>query len=357
MLRNKFTGDPHYYIVTLMNIPARVVAKILLIITAFIAVLWFIYATRTIMTWLVTAFVLALALNPIVVWLQRRIPRLRRGAATGIVFVVIVFLISWFLYNLVPPLVNESRQLINHLPQYTNQFLDSRAGHLLRKYNLVGQIQTNQNQVGDFISRAGGSAVTIAKHVFSSFVAGLTILVLTIFMLMEGPRWVKVFFEALPERQRERSHRMAHDMYKAVTGYMLGKLLMSLLAAVPTFILLLALGVPYSLSLALIVAIFDLIPLVGATIGAVVVVLVALFTSITAAIVMVIFFLVFQNIENHITQPIIMRHSVQLSSLTVLVAALLGAEVGGILGALLAIPAAACLSILLKELTGTKLPS
>lgn len=340
-----------------MDIPARVIAKILLITAAFVGALWFIYETRTVMVWLVTAFVLALALNPIVAWILRRVPRLRRGAAVGLVFVVISLFIAWFLYTLVPPLVKETRQLVEHLPQYTDQFLNSSFGRFLKQYHLVDHIKSSQNQLGSFASKAGDSAFTILQSVFSSFVAAVSIFVITIFMLMEGPRWMEMFFQAVPRPQRERTRKVAQDMYKAVTGYMIGKLIMSFLAAIPTYILLLILGVPYALSLALIVGLFDLIPLVGATIGAVIVLLVCLFTSFTSTIVMLIFFLVFQNIENHITQPVIMRHTVQLTSLTVLVAALLGAEVGGILGALLGIPAAACLSILLQERFGTRLPS
>ena len=340
-----------------MDIPAKVVTKILLIASAFVGVLWFVYATRTIMLWLVTAFVLALALNPIVAAIQRRVPRMRRGAAAGIVIVVIVLFISWFLYSLVPPLVTESRQLVDHYPQYSDQFFNSSIGQFLQKYHIVEHVKSNSNELGKFVSQASGSALDILGRIFSSFIAGLTIFVLTIFMLMEGPRWTEAFFESLPERHRERGRRLGHDMYKAVTGYMIGKLIMSLLAAVPTYILLLILGVPYALSLALIVGIFDLIPLVGATIGAVAVVLVSLFTSVTAALIMVVFFLVFQNIENHITQPVIMRHSVSLTSLTVMVTAIIGAELGGILGALLAIPAAACLWILIRDLFGVKLPS
>lgn len=340
-----------------MNIPSRVIAKILLITAAFVGALWFIYATRTVMVWLLASFVLALALNPIVAWILRRLPRLRRGAAVGIVFIVITLFIAWFIYSLVPPLVNESRQLIRHLPEYTDQFLNSSFGRFLQQYHLVENIKASQSQLGSFASKAGDSAFTILQGVFSSVVAALSIFVITIFMLMEGPRWVEVFFQTLPRHHRERTRKIANDMYKAVTGYMLGKLIMSLIAAVPTYILLLLLGIPYAISLALIVGIFDLIPLVGATIGAVIVLIVSLFTSVTAAVIMLVFFLVFQNIENHITQPVIMRHTVQMTSLTVLVAALLGAEVGGILGALLGIPAAACLAILLQERFGTKLPS
>jgi predicted PurR-regulated permease PerM len=343
--------------VTLMDIPAKVIAKILLITGAFVGVLWFVHATQTIMIWLLTAFVLAVAFNPLIAWVQRRAPRLRRGAATAIVYAVMFVLVGWFLYSLVPPLISETRQLIEHYPQYSNRFYDSSLGHFLQKYHIVEHAKNSNTNLNDIAAKAGGSALNILRQVFSSFVAGLTIFVLSVFMVMEGPRWVEAFYSALPSRHQVKGRHIGQNMYKAVTGYMTGKLLMSLLAAVPTYILLLILHVPFALSLAVIVGIFDLIPLVGATIAAVVVCFVALFTSVTAAVVMLIFFLVFQNIENHITQPVIMRHSVQLTSLTVLVAGLLGADLGGILGALIAIPAAACLWIVLDEVLGVKLPS
>jgi len=214
---------------------------------------------------------------------------------------------------------------------------------------LQQSISTSQDQLANYVSSAGGSVLVIARSVFSSFAAAVTILGLMVFMLLEGPGWLEVFWRAVPPKQRAHNKTLANQMYEAVAGYVTGNLLTSLLAAVLVSIMLTIVRVPYAVPLGILVGIFDLLPLVGATLGAILVITVALFASFPAAVVMVIFFVVYQQLENHFLQPVIYGRTVQMSPLLVLVSVLLGAGVAGLIGALVAIPIGASVQILVKD--------
>ena len=325
--------------------------KILALTAAFIGLLYLALLTRHELFWLITAFSLAIALNPLVLFTTRFMPKKNRGLAVGTVFIVLLAAITLFAFTLVPPVVSQSQKLIENLPKYSNQLVAPHTvtGDFIRKYQLVDHVKQSQDQIIGRLSSASGSIVDIAKSLFSSVISATTIIVLTFFMLSEGPAWRRRFWALVPQRHRERHQRLTAHMYRSVTGYVVGKLIMSLAAAVPTAIILAILGVPSAISLAIIVGVFDLLPLVGATIGAVIVVLVALFTSSTAAIVMIIFFLIYQQIENHIIQQIVFAKSVEISPLLVLVSILFGAALGNILGALIAIPLTASAQILARD--------
>jgi len=169
-------------------------------------------------------------------------------------------------------------------------------------------------------------------------------------MVLQGPKLLASWTATLPERQQERVRRVAADCAKAVTGYMTGNLLISIIAGTVTYVVLWIMGVPYRGVVALFVGFADLIPLVGATLGAVVAIAVAALHSLPAAIVVLVVFVVYQQLENHVLQPVIMSRTVQLSALTVLVSILIGVELFGFLGALLAIPVAGVLHVIGRDL-------
>jgi predicted PurR-regulated permease PerM len=189
----------------------------------------------------------------------------------------------------------------------------------------------------------------VTRSVATFVVAVLTITFMTIFMVLEGPRWVTRGIELLaPERQPE-AREIADEIYQLVGRYVTGNLLISLIAGTVTTIVLLALEVPYPLALGLLVALLDLIPLAGATLAAIIVTLVALSDSATSAIVVASFFLVYQQLENHVLQPVIYGRTVRLSPLAILLSVLIGVEVAGIVGALLAIPIGGTVNIMLEH--------
>jgi len=334
-----------------MDVSSKTIIKILGLTAAFIGLLYLAFLTRHVLFWLVTAFSLAVAMNPLVVKLTQYMPKKSRSLATGTVFIIFFAAIVLFTITLVPPVVSQSQKLIENLPKYSDQLVapHTLSGDFIRKYQLVDHVKQSQDQIIGRLSSASGSLVDIAKSLFSSIISATTIIVLTFFMLSEGQAWRRRFWALVPLRHRARHQRLAGHMYRSVTGYVVGKLIMSLAAAVPTAIILAILDVPSAISLGIIVGFFDLLPLIGATIGAVIVVIVALFTSSTAALVMIIFFLIYQQIENHVIQQIVFAKSVEISPLLVLVSIIFGAALGNILGALIAIPLTASAQILARD--------
>jgi predicted PurR-regulated permease PerM len=301
-----------------------------------------------IITLLVVALFFAIILAPPVDFLVRR-ARFPRGAAVAVVFLVGVLVFSGMTYAFVRPIVDQSRSFVDDLPTFVE---DSKAGRgrvgkLVKRYNLDEFIAKNQNKLEDAREELGKRAVPLASTFASSVANAITVLVLSILMLMVGPDLQRAMLEAVedPER-RDRVRRVATDSATALTRYMAGNLIISLIAGVATYIALLIFGVPFKEVLGLWVAFADLIPLVGATLGAVPAVLVAFLHSTTAGIAVLLFFIAYQQFENHVLQVTIMSRSVKLNPLAVLVSVLVGVELFGILGALLAIPVAGVFQVI-----------
>ncbi|MDB5178275.1 MAG: hypothetical protein JWN01_218 [Patescibacteria group bacterium] len=340
-----------------MSISARDVVKILSIITLFAGGLLVAFLVRRELAWIGTAFFLAIALNPPVARLMRVMPRRSRLLATTSVFLGLMVALVFLVAVLVPPLVKQSEQLAANFPKYMNELTHGHSfiSEGVRQLNLARRIQEGQDQVLRYASSAGGSFFTIVKDVFSSFAAGLTVLGLTFFMLLEGPVWMEAFWRLVPADRRKHGRRLVDQMYEAVTGYVTGNMLTSFLAAATTIVALSILGVPYAIPLGIVVGLFDLLPMVGASLGAAVVIIISFFTSMAAAVVMVVFFVIYQQLENHVLQPIVYGRTVRMSPLLVLVSVLIGAGLGGILGALVAIPLGASLQIVVRDLAARRL--
>ena len=169
-------------------------------------------------------------------------------------------------------------------------------------------------------------------------------------MLLDGRRWVDGVLDVMPPSARPRWERVFDGINRTVGGYVTGNLLISLVAGTVAAVTLLAVGVPYALPLAVIVAILDLVPLVGATVALVACGVAALTEGVWQTIVVVGILLVYQQIENHVLLPVVYGRTVDLSPLAVLIALLIGAEIAGVLGALAAIPVAGSISVIASEL-------
>lgn len=224
------------------------------------------------------------------------------------------------------------------------------VGDLVTRLDLERRITEQQDEIRANLSRLGSQSVRVLGAIGSALAGLVTVLVLSFLMLLEAPRVLDAAADALPAARRERIVRLARGGNRAVTGYMAGNLLISVLAGVTTYVFLWVAGVPFRGVLALWVALADLVPLVGATVGAVVVILVALLQSPAAGIAAAVFFVAYQQIENHVVQPVVQARTVKLSPLTVLLSVLAGVELAGILGALLAIPVAGVASVVARDL-------
>src|SRR4051795_12723969 len=346
-------GKPRYSmdIDRTVHFRPRTIFGILGILLAVAVVLYVLYVARHVLSWLLIALFLALALNPAVQALERR--GLRRGIAAGITFVIALAVVIGFGFLFIPTLVDQVNSFADKVPDYVNDLTKGRGrlGFLETKYHIVERIKAavHNNGAGKVLVGAG-AALSVTKSVLNAVVAILTIVFMTIFMLLEGPQWMDRLYGLASDSGRLRWQRVGNDIYRTVGGYVTGNLLISLIAGISSGIVMWASGVPFAVALGLLVGLLDLIPLAGATIAAVVCVLVAIAASgATAAIIVGVFFVVYQQVENHVIQPLVYGRTVQLSPLAVLVSVLIGAQIAGVLGALAAIPVAGALQVILVD--------
>jgi predicted PurR-regulated permease PerM len=324
-----------------------------------LAGLWLIWTAREVLTWIFVALFLAVAIAPAVSWLQRHGVR-RRGAAAALVYLAILLAIVGVLAALLPPLISQVNSFIDAVPGYVHELTKGRGplGFLETKYHVVERTR-EAIQGGGTSSLAGGAGALLSatQSLVKGVAATVTIVFLTFFLLLEGPTWMERIFALMrPETQR-RWRGIAGESQRVVGGYVSGNLLISLIAATSSTVVLLILGVPFPLALGLVVFILDLIPLAGATIAAIILTLVALTQSVTDAVVVAVFFIVYQQLENHLLQPVVYGRTVSLSPLLALVSVLIGAALGGVLGALAAIPVAGCLQILVSDWYSQRAPA
>jgi predicted PurR-regulated permease PerM len=328
----------------------RTVFRVVGILLATAIVLEVLWLARHVLTWIFIALFLALALNPAVDRLEARLKR--RAVATGIVYIAALALVIGIGFLFIPTLVDQVNDFAGKVPSYLDDLTKGRGrlGFLQEKYHLVDKARKALEEGGaSKLFGFSGAALSLAAGVVNAVLATVTIAFLTLFMLLEGRKWIESFFALLAPAPQRRWRAVGHDIYRTVGGYVTGNLLISLIAGGLTTIVLLIVGVPYAVALGLIVAILDLIPLAGATIAAIIVGGVAFLHSIPAGIIVVVFFILYQQVENHILQPVVYGRTVQLSPLVVLIAVLIGAQLAGVLGALAAIPVAGSLQVIFVD--------
>jgi predicted PurR-regulated permease PerM len=333
------------------RIPIRTIGVTIGMVLATAAILLLGWAVRQVLIWIVVAALLSVILSPLVDLVERRL-HLRRSLATLLVFLVGFLLLTATVTVLVRPIAREGPQFADRAPAFVAQAEAGKGpvGSLLKRYRLADYLARNQARLREVGSGLTTPALAVVRSVFATIVGLVTILVLTFLMVLQGPTLVTSWLAALPDRRQDHVRRVAADCSRAVVGYMTGNLLISIIAGTLTYIVLWIMGVPYKGVVALFVGFADLIPLVGATLGAIVAVGVAALHSLPAAIVVLVFFIVYQQAENHLLQPVIMSRTVQLNALAVLVSVLLGVQLLGFLGALLAIPVAGVLSVISRDL-------
>jgi predicted PurR-regulated permease PerM len=302
-----------------------------------------------VLAWIVMAVFLAVILNPAVDVLVRRL-HVARLIAAAIVYVLGFALILGVLAILVQPLVEQGQDVVDDLPRFVEEARAGRGpvGDLVVRFELEKRIAEQQESLRENMSRLGSQSLHVLSVVATTVAGLVTVLVLSFLLLLEAPHILRVLQTVLPDQHRERISAVAADCSRTVTGYMFGNLLISAVAAAATYLFLWITGVPFRGILALWVGVADLIPLVGATLGAAPVIIVAFLHSPVAGFASLAFFVIYQQLENHLLQPVIQSRTVKLSPLTVLVSVLIGVELAGILGALLAIPAAGIVSVIAR---------
>jgi predicted PurR-regulated permease PerM len=293
----------------------------------------------------------AVALHPVVTWLENRARWIKRWLATLLVFLLAFAVLGGLLTLFVVPLVRGASQVLADWPKLIEDLRAGRGpvGNLIERFNVLDYAEKNADRLRGYASGLGAPTIAFLTGVATTIAGIVTIFVLSYLMVLEAPRVVNGFLALFDDRRAEHIRRVGHDCARTITGYISGNLLISVICGVLTYAVLAIVGVPYASLIALFVGLADLVPLVGATLGAVVASLVAFTESTTAGIIVVIFFIVYQQLENHLLQPVIFARTVKLNPLTVLIAILIAVELAGILGALLAIPIAGILQIIARD--------
>ena len=332
-------------------VSASLIVKVVLTTALVIGSLYFLlFLVFDVVLLLFIAVFFALAIATPVNWLNDRgVPR---GIAILLVYLAIAAGIFGIGLLIVPPLVSGVEDLSADLPGYVE---DLRENETFReyddRYDITEKLTEQAEQLPNQLGNAAGTLRDVTVGVFSRFVQLFSILVITFFLLMDGKRITSWIYGQLPRHRRDRLQRIADDAQSAITGYVFGNVVISILAAVVTYITLTILDVPFALPLAILFGFFDLVPLVGATIGGILVGIVVAFVDFpTGLIVWAGVLILYQQVENNIIQPLIYKRTVEVHPLVVIVAILVGGSLLGVLGALVAIPIAATIQSILKDL-------
>jgi predicted PurR-regulated permease PerM len=312
---------------------------------------------------LVVAAFIAIGLEPGVSWLVRH--GLRRGLAVLIVSVLALGAIASFVAAAVPPIVTEVSHLVNHAPDYLRQLQDknSSIGHLNARFHLEEKLRAAADKKLSVDSVSG--LFNIGTAIVSFTFEVVIVIVLTIYFLAEFPNIKRLLYRLAPLPRRPRVGLLGDEIIARTGGYILGNLLSSLIAVISQYIILRALGVPYALLLSLFVGLLDLVPLVGSTIaGALVTVITLATVSLTAAVINIVFTVAYRLVEDYLINPRILKRTVDVRPVVTIVAVLLGGTLFGIIGALIAVPVAAAVQLMLTEVVfprtdtaGTDLPA
>jgi predicted PurR-regulated permease PerM len=329
---------------------ARRAAVVMAVVLAYAGGLLFAYFERKIILWLVIAIMLTLALEPGVRWMMGR--GLKRWSAAALTSVIAFLVIAGIATALAIPLVTQTHQLIVKLPGYARDMF--KPGSVLQpldqRFHIVDKIRTvTTTDVIRIATGARGSILAAFTRTLSLLAAIVTIFAFTVMLLIEGPRTWAGILGLFDERRQRIGAMMGERIANAVGGYVRGNLLISLIAGAAAYIALLILGVPYPVPLALTVGLLDIVPLVGATLGAVVCIVVSVPQGWLTAVILTGYFIVYQLFENNVIQVAVYSKTVSMSPLTVLVAGLAGATLGGIVGVIIAIPLASAVVIVFRE--------
>lgn len=289
--------------------------------------------------------------------MQRRLTGGRRLLATLLVFLVVVLLLAGLLTLFAVPLATQGVAFAAQFPQLLEDAKSGRGvvGRLLDRTHAIAYVQQHQDKIRAFATGLTTPAAGALKGVATGAAGVITVFVLALLMVLEAPKIIDGTLNLIDDdAQREHVRQVAADCAKSITGYISGNLLISIICGVLTYTTLKIMGVPFAGLIALFVAIADLLPLIGATLGAVVALLAAAVHSIPALIVVAIFFVAYQQLENHVLQPLIFARTVKLNPLAVLISILVGVDLAGILGALLAIPVAGIIQVILRDVWDTR---
>ncbi|MEP7202264.1 MAG: AI-2E family transporter [Ilumatobacteraceae bacterium] len=333
---------------TWSDVPWRTIVGAVAVVVATFLLFYLLLAAARIVTWVAIAGFMAVVLAPVVTRLEDRLHG-RRSLATGTVIVGTLVALLGVLALFIMPVRTQLVSIITDLPGTVHDAADGRGpiGNIVHKLGIENYIRDNEGKLASAANRLSDSSFEYAQMALSAAFAFVTVTLLTFLFLSQSAAIGRTAQNFIPYRRRASAQRIAADAASAVSGYVIGNLIISLIAGLAAFGFLVALGIPSPVVLALFVAVADLVPLVGATLGAAVCVIAAYLHSPTAGVVSLIFFIIYQQIENGVLYPWIMARKVNINPLGILLSVLLAVEVFGVLGALLAVPVSGALQVVI----------
>jgi len=320
--------------------------RVVAVVVAAALLLYAAYLVRFILVLLLVALFLAIGLDPLVNAMRRL--RMTRGQAVLVVFLGAVMFIGGFVGSVTPLLVRQTQRMAREVPGYIED-LTERSRRFRDIDQQFGISERVQESLAGAPQEVGRQALGVAQRLGRIAFSIITVTILTIYFLLDLPQLVEGAKRILPMSRRRRFEEIADVFFGRISGYLIGQLTVSVISGTTAFVVLTLLRVPFSVPLAMWIAISALIPMVGSTLGAIPAILVAFFTSIPLGIAVVVFYVVYQQVENYLIHPRVMRRAVEISPAAVILAALIGASLLGFVGALLAIPMAASIKVLTRE--------
>jgi predicted PurR-regulated permease PerM len=274
---------------------------------------------------------------------------MRRGVAIGIVFLGVIAAFVGFGFAVVPPVVEQSNAFAQEVPNYLDDLRkNSTVRQLDEDYGIIERAKDYVTS-GDLGQRAFGGLVGVGRVVLNAVFGALSVLIMTLYFLAALPSMKRQAYRLVPATRRERVTLLGDEILSRIGGYLSGAFVVAFIATLTSYVFLLVIGMPYALALAIFVGLLDLIPLIGATIAAVVVSLVGFTESVTLGLACVAFYVAYQQFENYVIYPRVMRRAVDVPAALTVVAALLGGALLGVVGALLAIPTAAAVLLVVRQ--------
>jgi predicted PurR-regulated permease PerM len=328
----------------------RAVVRIVMIAVACGIALYLVWRIREVVRLVGISLFLALALLPVVDALDSRL-KVPRAVLILAVYLLLLAGVAVVGYVVVPSLVKQVEELSRDAPRYAADLRHNGTfRHYDNRYHITATLVKDGRRLPQLLGHLVGPLKDVTVEAFGFIGQLVTVLAITFLLVLHGRQYVQLGLSLLGDRSRARYRRLIIDINKSVAQYVLGNITISILATIATWIVLSILGVPYALSLGFVVGFFDLLPLIGATLGAIVVAIATMTVDFpTATIVWVAFIIAWQRFEDYVIQPLVYGRALRVNPIVTIVAVLAGAALLGILGALLAIPSAAAIQILLRD--------
>jgi len=327
-----------------INISTSTILKVFLILL----IIFLVYLLNNIIVILFVSLILASLVTPFVEFMQKK--RIPRGASLILIYLIFFAILSFIVYSIIPPIINEVNDFIKDSPAYFDKILPNTLNNEeIGAENIFNNIKNGLGIFDSNIKTAAGGVFATVGSLFGGFLSFILILVITFYMVVEDNAMKKVVWSIVPVKHQPYVIQLLSRMQKKVGGWLRGQLILSLIIFIVTYLGLLFLGVKYALVLALIAGLTEFVLYIGPVIAAIPALVIAFFQSPVLALFVLIFYYILNMIETHILVPKIMQKAVGLNPVIVIVVLIVGFKIGGILGGVLAIPIVTAISVFLGD--------